>query len=130
MKINTSYFPSVIILLGVFIFLSLFFGTGNVIPYSKVSNFSSFEGFEQTGAGDGDSTGGGVGESLSNAATTVANTVSDAANTVSTAASNLFGGSSTPDASVVSSPETTVPAAPATPAVEAFGTLSSYSSYH
>ncbi len=127
MKINTSYFPSVIILLGVFIFISLFFGTGNVVPYSKVSNFSSFEGFDSSNLDN--HTGEGVGE-LWNTATAA----------VSNAATNLFGSSNDPASGPVGP---AVPAAQVDPAsappvnpggIEPFATLSgsanNYSSYN
>ena len=136
MKINTSYFPSVIILLGVFIFISLFFGTGNVIPYSKVSNFSSFEGFDQNGGGDEtqpSTTGneGGIMSTMGNVANSVASTLSDAASTVSTAATNVLGGGSTdtPNTDAGSSPGTTVSAAPVSSEVKPSEGFTSFSLY-
>jgi hypothetical protein len=124
MKINTSYFPSVIILLGVFIFISLFFGTGNVIPYSKVSNFTSFEGFEGDSSSSPEMTGDGIVDSVSGA-------VSSAASAVSTAASNLFGsGSSTAstEAPPAAPAAETAPPAPTTEAFTSFG--GSYAAYN
>lgn len=123
MKLNTTYFPSIIVLLGVLLFASLFFGSGNVIPYSKVSNFTSFEGFEDDISKTADNTAGGLVDTVSDA-------VSSAASSVSNAASNLFGSNDSANAAPAPEVPAAQPAPPA-PTTEAFTSFGgSYASYN
>lgn len=126
MKFNSANFPSVIVLLGVFLLAALFLGSGNVMPYSSVSNYSAFEGLEDMATTNTDANSGGIMENA-------ANTITDTAVNVGKAVSSVFGGGSDTTTAVTSPPATGGNLESFTssimPNVEAFSG-SSYASYN